>query len=294
MSKKTDILIPMQKTWNRIDKNDFPPLLREIPDPPPLLYIEGTFPDPFVYTFLAVVGSRKYTPYGKQACEKILGGLHGYPIAIVSGLALGMDAIAHSAALEARLPTIAVPGSGLDRRVLYPAANRTLAETILTAGGALISPFEPMFRATPFSFPERNRIMAGLSRAVLVVEAEERSGTLITSRLATEYNRDVFTIPGPIFSSTSRGPHMLLRLGATPITSSEELLDALGFTAKTPQKDVLHSTEEQLLLDILTRPKTRDEVVEELSLPPQHVNATLTLLEMKGYIVEQGGTLRRT
>ncbi len=275
-------------------QQDFPPLLREISDPPEKLYILGTLPDPSVYTYLAVVGSRKFTPYGKQACEYLLSGLRGHPIVIVSGLALGMDAIAHTAALDADLTTIAIPGSGLDQKVLYPSTNHGLARAILAHSGALLSPFEPTFRATPYSFPERNRIMAGISRAVLVVEAEERSGTLITSRLATEYNRDVLTVPGSIFSSTSRGPHMLIRLGATPITTPAELLDALGFTDQNKQALDLSSLshEEKSILELLVMPHTRDELLEKLSLPAQELNSMLTVMEIKGLITEQYGNIR--
>lgn len=280
-----------QKPIIRTDK--IPPLLREISDPPTHLNIQGTFPDPDMHTFLAVVGSRKFTSYGKQVCEKLISGLRGYPIVIVSGLALGIDAIAHRSALSANLKTVAVPGSGLDQQVLYPATNRGLAQDILTHEGALVSEFENIFRATPFSFPQRNRIMAGLSQAVLVVEAEERSGTLITSRLATEYNRDVFIVPGSIFSNTSKGPHMLLRLGATPITSSDDLLDALGFSRPEIKETALtDSPQEQSLLTILNIPKTRDELIVELSWEAKEVSTILTILELKGRIVEQAGKIR--
>src|SRR3989338_173579 len=217
------------QTFEILKFDSFPSRLREITDPPEKLYLKGTLPSED-HKWLCVVGSRKYTNYGEEVCEKLIEGLRGYPVVIVSGLALGMDAIAHRAALSAKLPCVAVPGSGLDPSVLYPATNRRLADEILKAGGVILSEFDPTFRATSLSFPQRNRIMAGLSDAVLVIEAEKRSGTLITARLATEYNRYVFTIPGSIFSASSAGPHMLLRLGATPITSQEDLLNALGLS----------------------------------------------------------------
>ncbi len=177
----------------------FPEKLKQIPDAPKKLYVEGVLPSEDT-KILAVVGARKHTPYGKEACEKLIAGLAGYDICIVSGLALGIDAVAHKAALDAGLKTIAVPGSGLDRSVLYPITNKRLAEEILHAGGALLSEFEPKTIAAPWTFPQRNRIMAGLADAVLVVEAELQSGTLITSKYATEYNRDVLAVPGSIFS----------------------------------------------------------------------------------------------
>src|SRR3989344_4618820 len=188
--------------------DQFPRRLREIPDPPEKLYMQGVLPSE-EHKWLCVVGSRRYTNYGKEVCGKLIEGLRGYPVVIVSGLALGIDALAHRAALAANLPCVAVPGSGLSPHVLHPASNRRLADDILLSGGAMLSEFEPDFRPTLWSFPQRNRIMAGLSDAVLVIEAESKSGTLITSKLATEYNRDVFTLPGSIFSSTSAGPHML-------------------------------------------------------------------------------------
>ncbi len=274
---------------------DFPPLLRETPACPKKLFYRGSLPDWNAYTFLAVVGSRKYSNYGKEVCEHLIAGLSGYPIVIVSGLALGIDAVAHKAALSHKLKTIAVPGSGLNPRVLYPASHQQLAEKIIEADGALISEFEPDFKATPWSFPQRNRIMAGMSHAILVIEAEIKSGTLITSKLATDYNRDVLTVPGSIFSSSSEGPHMLLRLGATPITSSSELLDALGFTteikSKTDYSDC--SPDELTVLKSLGNPLAREELARETNIPIVKLNTLLSLLEIKGYIKESGGEIHR-
>lgn len=274
----------------------FPLRLQEISDPPEKLFIQGNLP-PEEHKYLCVVGSRKYSEYGRQTVEKLISGLRGYPIVIVSGLALGIDSIAHRAALDAGLLTLAVPGSGLDPSVLYPNSHRQLAEKIITKGGALISEFEPKFRATPYSFPQRNRIMAGLSDAVLVVEAELKSGTLITSKYATEYNRDVFTIPGSIFSATSAGPHMLIRLGATPITTSAELLSALGFSSTIPStlnpntyNDC--SSEELKIIELLKTPTPRDELINLLDMPTRDANALLSIMEIKGLIMESMGEIR--
>jgi DNA processing protein len=280
-----------------INKQQFPKRLLEIPDCPKKLFIKGEFP-PEEHKFLAVVGSRKYSDYGKFATEKIIEGLKGYPIVIISGLALGIDSIAHRAALSAGLKTIAVPGSGLDPKVLYPASHQQLAEKIISSHGALISEFEPMFKATPYSFPQRNRIMAGLSDAVLVIEAELKSGTLITSKYATEYNRDVYTIPGSIFSPTSAGPHMLLRLGATPITKSEDVLDALGLKIDA-QENVERNYDdcspiEMKILAQLNNPRTKDELAEMLEININELNSMLTLLEIKGLIGERLGKLELT
>lgn len=279
-----------------LEQRQFPPLLREIPDAPKKLYCRGPLPEWNSSKFLCVVGSRKYTSYGKEACEMLISGLAGYPIVIVSGLALGIDSIAHKAALRAHLKTIAVPGSGLSDGVLYPSSHRPLAQQIIERGGCLLSEFAPDFKATPYSFPQRNRIMAGLSHAVLVIEAETKSGTLITSRLATEYNRDVLTVPGSIFSSNSSGPNLLLRLGATPVTSSTELLEALGFsdTAATLERDYSECSEdEKKMLELLAAPLSRDELIRASGFSVSDANTILSVLEIKGLIKESLGEIRR-
>lgn len=274
--------------------DEFPPLLREISDPPEKLFVQGALPSSET-KLLCVVGSRKYSQYGKEVCEKLITGLRGYNIAIVSGLALGIDALAHRAALSAELKTIAVPGSGLGENVLYPSTHRGLAKQIVAEGGALISEFENDFKATPYSFPQRNRIMAGISNAVLVVEAEDKSGTLITSRLATEYNRDVLTVPNSIFSRSSYGPHMLIRLGATPITKSEDILEALHIKSEN-KKDSLQleniSDEEKEVIVILKTPMPRDELIAQLGIPTQQVNILLSAMEINGLIKESLGEVR--
>ena len=274
---------------------EFPKLLKEITDPPKHLFIRGDFPDEKENKFLCVVGSRKYTLYGKEVCKKIIEGLAGYPIVIVSGLAIGIDSVAHNSALNVGLKTIAVPGSGLDDSVLYPSLNKNLAKKILEKGGALISEFESNFRATPWSFPQRNRIMAGISHAVLVIEAEKISGTLITSRLATEYNRDVFTVPGSIFSKNSEGPHMLIQTGATPITCSSDILVALNIeNEKNKNKKNLFenlSKDEITVINLLIEPLIKDELIRKLSMPISSVNILLSAMELKGLISEKMGKI---
>ncbi|HBV01687.1 MAG TPA: DNA-protecting protein DprA [Candidatus Taylorbacteria bacterium] len=282
----------LQTKIQKLHPEDFPLLLKEITDPPEKLYLLGTLP-PKDHKWLAVVGSRKYSNYGKEAAETLIAGLQGYPVVIVSGLALGIDAIAHRAALSAKLPTVAVPGSGLAPSVLYPSTNRNLAGDILKAGGALLSEFEPDFQATAWSFPQRNRVIAGLSDATLVVEAEQKSGALITSKFATEYNRDVFTVPGSIFSSSSAGPHMLLKLGATPITSSGDLLEALGFKGSDKvERDYSDCTaEEKTVIGLLQSPLSRDDLIDVLGIPISRANALLSLMELRGFIKETGGEI---
>jgi DNA processing protein len=280
-------------------KSEFPKQLLEIPKPPVKLFIRGELPGPDT-KLLCVVGSRKYTNYGKEVCEKLITGLRGYDVAIVSGLAIGIDAIAHRAAINAGLKTIAVPGSGLNVDAIHPIAHIGLAETVVNSGGCMLSEFEPDYKSTLYGFPQRNRIMAGLSCAVLIIEAEIKSGTLITSRLATDYNKDVLTVPGSIFSKTSEGPHMLIRLGATPITKTEDLLAALGFEDKNTAPRNLElaytdcSDEEKKVIEILKEPKPRDEILHSLDLPVSQTNAVLSVMELKGLIKESLGEIRLT
>jgi len=222
-------------------KNEYPRQLLEIPQPPKELWIMGELP-PSNFVYLCIVGSRKHTSYGKDSCQKLIAGLKGYPIAIVSGFAFGIDTIAHQSAIDANLPTIVFPGSGLSNNRIYPRTNFNMVQKILSSGGCFISEFEPNFKATPWAFPMRNRLMAGISKAVLIIEAEEKSGTLITARLATDYNKDVFALPGSIFSTSSKGANKLIRQGAVPITSSSDILEALGFESDNTlkKKEIKH------------------------------------------------------
>lgn len=268
-------------------------LLPEIPECPQTLRIQGEFP--IREKYLAIVGSRKYSEYGKAVCEHLIEGLRGQSICVVSGLALGIDGIAHRAALKAGLATIAIPGSGLADKVLYPRSHAGLRDMILEKGGCLLSEFDDDFSATPWSFPQRNRLMAGLSHATFVVEAELKSGTLITSKYAIDFNRDVFTVPHSIFSKTSEGPHMLLRLGATPITSSADIIAGLGFNTtdtlfeKRDYSDC--STDELEVIEILSEARSRDEVIRMLE-KPIHVSQTiLAIMEIKGLIEETMGEI---
>lgn len=282
-----------------ISKDDFPPQLLEIPEPPSQLYIRGNLP-PKDALFLTVVGSRKYTSYGKEACEKIVKEVVGTGIVIVSGLALGIDAIAHRAALDLGLTTIAFPGSGLLDEALYPQSNIQLARKIIENGGALLSEFEPDFRATVYSFPQRNRLMAGISRGILVIEAEEQSGTLITARLATEYNRDVFVLPGSIFSPQSRGAHQLLKLGAIPVTSGDDILNHWNIEKESRSMNqelrIFEncSENEKRVIALLNEPATKEELIQKLNMPIQEAHVLLSTMELKGLIMETGGEIRIT
>ena len=271
----------------KIKKKDFPKILQplwEIPEPPEFLYVEGEWPAPD-NVLLTVVGSRRLSTYGREVCEELIAGLAGYPITIVSGLALGIDTIAHRSALKAGLPTIAFPGSGLDPKVLYPASNQNLAREIISAGGMLVSEAEPDFRATPYSFPRRNRLMAGLAKSTLIIEANKKSGTLITARLALHW-------------PNSYGPNWLIKQGATPICSSADLLEALGLETKQAGEmaslfsELDNSPAENKILTLIKNGLTnRDEIVEQGHLPVSEVNTALMLLVIKNLIRENGSEI---
>lgn len=276
---------------------EFPELLKDIPDAPKSLRYEGTLPPP-ENKLLAVVGARKYTSYGREMCEAIVSGLAGTPVTIVSGLALGIDSIAHRAAIRAGLQTIAIPGSGLDRSVIHPRSHAGLADEIIESGGALISEYDDTMPSGAWAFPRRNRIMAGMCHVTLVVEAEKKSGTLITSRLATEYNREVGAIPGPVSSPTSEGPHMLIRLGAALVRDADDVRELLGLKRGNENLALFNiedlNEEERIFINILEKPCARDELIRRSNLDTGSASAILSLLEIKGFIVEELGEVRKT
>ena len=272
-----------------------PAELLEIPQPPKKLYIAGKLPLEDTVC-LAVVGSRKATTYGRDVVKKLISGLKGYPIAIVSGLAVGIDALSHEAALDAGLFAIAFPGSGISEEVFFPSSSLKLAEKIINSGGCILSEFEPNLKAAYYTFPMRNRLVAGISKAALIIEAQEKSGTLITARMALDYNREVLAVPGPISSDFSKGTNKLIRQGATPITCSEDILEALGFKIdqNSKQKSLFEDAlpEEKKILKILTEPLSRDELIRAMKMGTAEANATLSVMEIKGLIKEELGEIR--
>jgi DNA processing protein len=237
------------------------------------------------------VGSRNYSNYGKQVVEYLIRGLRGHNIAIISGLALGIDALAHTAAIESGLYTLAIPGSGINDAVLYPQTNRRLAYQILEQGGGILSEFEPSFTATKWSFPKRNRIMAGMSHATLMIEASEKSGTLITARLTADYNRELLVVPGNIFGENSKGPHQFLKLGATPITTPDDILAVFNIEQAPAQeaKHTEYSPDEMAVLEKLKEPIDRDSLIRALGLDTSEANTLLMDMELKGRIHESNG-----
>lgn len=286
----------MSEELKQLVPRDFPQLLREIPGAPKKMYLRGEMPSHDA-KWLAVVGSRACTEYGRRALRYLVEGLRGYPIVIVSGLAYGVDAEAHRAALDNGLTTVGVPGSGLDWNVLYPRAHASLAREIVERGGALLSEEEPSARSMDYMFPKRNRIMAGISHATLVIEAKQKSGSLITAKLATDFNRDLLVVPGSIFSDESAGTHLFLRLGATAVTTPDDVLVALGIQKRDGPSALSHlrddlSEEERRVFEIIASPLSRDELLTALDMPVTDANVLLSTMEIKGLIVEELGVVR--
>jgi DNA processing protein len=273
---------------------DYPARLKEIYDYPPVLYIRGKLL-PQDEWCLAVVGTRRSTVYGRQAAEELAGDLARNKITIVSGLARGIDSVAHQSALAAGGRTIAVFGCGLD--IVYPAENAALARDI-TRQGALLSEFPLGTRPRADNFPRRNRILSGLSLGVLVVEADDTSGAMITAHLALEQNREVFAVPGSILSPASRGTNHLIQEGAKLVRGYTDILEELNLTAVAQQMELTEllpttETETRLLKQLSAEPTHIDEVCRSSGLPIATVSSTLAMMELKG-LVKQTGNMNYT
>jgi DNA processing protein len=224
----------------------------------------------------------------------LIKGLSGQPISIVSGLALGADASAHQAALDAGLHTIAVLGSGISNAAISPRTNRGLADEILTSGGALLSENPADHVPFPADFPKRNRIVAGLADAVLIIEAGERSGTLITARLAGEYSRDLMCVPHRATDPGSYGANLFIRLGAALVTEPAHILEVLGLSQTAPSRDELLTNEQQSLLALIDEPIEKADLLKRAGLPDADALSALVSLEMKGLIHERYGKWERS
>lgn len=275
-------------TWNDVE---YPKLLLEVSAPPPVLYIRGDLlPDD--EWAIAVVGTRKMSSYGRRVTEMLVNGLTEAGLTIISGLALGVDGAAHHAALQAGGRTIAVLANGVDRA--YPATHRNMGEAIVSQGqGALISDYPIGTRPEARNFPPRNRIISGLSLGVIIIEAGERSGALITARFAIEQDREVMAVPGSIFSATSKGPNQLITQGATPVLSVKSVLNCLDIQMVEPQKvvrQIIATTpiEEQVLNQLSDDPRHIDEISQQCALSSAELSSTLSLLELKGVIRQVG------
>ena len=273
---------------------EYPPLLKEIYDPPFCLFKKGKLKTSD--SDLGVVGTRACTNYGKQMTIEIVSELARAGVHIVSGLALGIDGIAHKATIDSGGYTIAVLGGGIDDYTISPSSHRSLAREIVESGGCVLSEYPPGYQPTKFSFPRRNRIIAGLASAVLVVEAGERSGALITSQCALDCGRDVYTIPQNLTSKTSHGPSKLIKEGAALVTSANDILDSLDIHQldlfeKSTELIPASSEEEKILAFLSREPMHIDELRRESKLEGKILSSTLTMMEMKGYARNVGNMM---
>jgi DNA processing protein len=268
----------------------FPRLLRAIHDPPPGLFLRGAADvSVLARPAVAVVGARSCSPYGAAVARMLGRELAAAGLVVVSGLARGIDGEAHRGALEAHGLTVAVLGCGVDRD--YPASHRELAGRI-AAGGLVVSEYPPGVEPAPWRFPARNRIIAGLARATIVVEAREASGALITADLALEEGREVFAVPGEITSSLSAGSNGLLRLGATPLTGAADMLETLGIEPASPVSRALSEDAGRLLERIRDGPASADELVRSTGLSAGALSVLVSELELAGALHESAGVYR--
>lgn len=270
--------------------SSYPKKLAEIPSSPrTLFYISDDWSKLLKKPAIAIVGSRKMSGYGRAVTEEFVRGLSQAGVVIVSGLALGIDSVAHKEALENRGKTIAVLPCGLDS--IYPATHHSLAQRIIKQGGALVSEYPPGMPPQRQNFIARNRIVSGLADAVLITEAAEKSGTLHTANFALEQGRDVFAVPGNITSYLSRGTNGLIKAGATPVTNPKDVLQILGLDADTQQATpVASNKEERIILELLLSGVTdADRLLIESDLDPSVFNQTLTMLEISGKVKPLGG-----
>lgn len=292
--------VDLDKVWEKIEKQGikiltwqdeaYPQRLKEIDQPPPVLYIRGDYLPDDLFA-VAIVGTRRVTPYGRQITEELSSFLAANGLTVISGLARGVDAIAHQATLKAGGRTIGVLGSGVDK--IYPPEHRGLAEQMMDQG-AIISDYAPGTPPEASNFPPRNRIISGLSLAVVVIEAGETSGALITAEFAAEQGREVFAVPGSILAPQSKGTNRLIQKGALPLLSVNDLMQALDITRVGKQKaarKIMPSdpTEAKLLSVLGHEPLHVDEIRNQSELPIEKVSSALALMELKGMVRQVGG-----
>ena len=279
-----------------LDSPQYPSLLKEIHNPPYIIYVKGNLlADERLATapMISIVGSRKFTSYGSQVAYSFAKELAQAGIIIVSGMALGIDSIVHRGALDGGGQTIAVLGNSLDDNHIYPRANFNLSREIME-NGILISDYPIETQASEFTFPARNRIIAGLSLGTLVIEAGEKSGTLITSELALEFNREVFSVPGSIFSLQSVGTNSLIKKGARMVTSVKDILEELDLSANKIVRPAIikipKNKEEEIILKFLSADPVHIDNISKMSkLGTSTVASTLAMLEIKGWAKNIGG-----
>lgn len=280
----------LMETISVKDKN-YPKLLKEIKDRPSALYSRGEIlPNEACF---AIVGTRRCSFYGKQAALEITGDLAEAGLTIVSGLAPGIDTFCHQTVVERKKRTIAVLGTGLDEKSIYPRTNLRLAEKIIETGGCLISEYPAGTPGSQFTFPARNRIISGLSLGILVIEAKQKSGALITAAWAKKQNRKIFALPGSIYSSNSKGCHCLIKQGAKLVESANDILKELNIERlnlyPSKQQRAGENKEENLILEILRQESLDiDKIIEKTKLSASTVASCLTIMEINGKIKNLG------
>ncbi len=275
-----------------IDDKEYPPLLKKIKDAPKVLYYQGKI-IPHESCF-AIVGTRRYSLYGKRIASEIASDLAETGLTIVSGLAPGIDTFAQKAVVEKGKRTIAVLGTSLDKESFYPKENIKLAEKIIESGGLVLSEYPIGTRGTRFTFPQRNRIVSGLSLGVLVVEAKEKSGSLITANLAFSQKRKVFAVPGSIYSSNSHGSHILIKKGAKLVENTNDILKELNLPKIDRKNDKIigKNKEETMILSILKEEALHiDKIIKQTKIPARKVASTLAILEIEGKVKNLGGNI---
>jgi len=272
-----------------INDSPYPKLLKEIKNPPKTFYFRGILPKEEIC--FSIVGTRRCSNYGKEVAFTFALELAKKGVCVVSGMAKGIDSFAHRGALEGGGKTIAVLGTGLDRNYIYPKENLRLAEKILENNGCLMSEYKPETRGTNFTFPQRNRIISGISIGVLVVEAKEKSGALITAEWARRQNKKIFAIPNSIFSKNSKGCHYLIKKGARLVESPKEILKEIGITQVEKENDKTKAgdKEEILIIEALSQGNLHIEKIIELTkLPAKKILTKLSIMEIEGKIKNIG------
>lgn len=281
--------VPIKKL--NIHDKEYPFSLKEISNPPETIYVKGNLPHKDRICF-AIVGTRKYSLYGKQIAQEMATSLSEAGLIIVSGLAPGIDSFAHLAAVRLKKPTIAVLGTGIDIKSIYPKSNIWLIKEILKEGGCLISEYPPGTHGSKFTFPQRNRIIAGLSSGVVVIEAKQKSGSLITAQYAFSQNKKVFAVPGSIYSSNSKGCHFLIKKGAKLAESAQDILQEFNIPQNfsTEETSMPDTKEEKTILKALSIQSMHiDQIVKKTGFPVSLVNKTLAILESEGKVKNLGG-----
>ncbi len=287
LDKEFELLIKNDVKIVTYDQAEYPKMLKEIYRPPLGLYVKGNLQNFNTDTNLAIIGSRKATNYGKMVTEKIIKELTAYNINIVSGLAIGIDTCAHTWAINQNLKTLAVIGSGFNH--LFPSINRSLAEQIVGQGGAIISEYPINFEPQKYYFVARNRLISGVSKAVLIVEAQKKSGTLITAKFAEEQNRDILAVPNNIFAQNSFGTNQLIKEGAKLIMCGEDIVDEMGIDKKTDHNDTSSlnlNRDQKIIIKLFDQfnELSIDDICEHTQLDVSQILTELTILELNGII----------